>query len=278
MVQFSDLSAQLKNIIWKASYQKSEGYLRFASEEERTRYLRLQKLVNGKASQDIGKLFSLMSNNGTPEEILKLSQNKHPRDEEYKGLQHELRQRGLKAIRNGQCISIGFQVPRGISDAPQEVPLDMWRGANPWDGNDFTNGSLKVEHIRFFPAAWVQQVYEKYVLNSGETENVGTDKPENPKKPAKREPEKPIIPDVPEAKTKGRPSKRDVLWNAYTACDELELIDYSGSKKHTYNVVMAYLKENQPDEYADKRGLGEQTFLNTIREHFDDKVMNLKGK
>lgn len=177
-----------------------------------------------------------------------------PSGARLKELEQTLKDRTAHLLRTHQLFGIGFNAPRKADDAPCFVSLDCWQEFIGWDSGKVRSGSLKMENVRIGTFRWLEE------CNTSESETV-IKTPED---------------DEPKNITYGRPTKRDLMWQAYMECVEAGKIDFSQPKFEAHRTVIAHIRKFHPDQYDNGKGLNKKTFLPIIREHYDAKILKLK--
>lgn len=143
-------------------------------------------------------------------------------------LENKLKTQCLKWIKAGALKAYGFPTPRKVSDAPSEVPADLWEGIVIWSKNRIEANGLRMEAVRI-------------VLGQPQEEDL-TKKP-------------------------GRPSRKEEILLAYSHLKEHGTIDFdAGSLKAIGRQVQDYLISTASTQDASTKGIGEKAIERLIRE------------
>ena len=176
------------------------------------------------------------------------SEEEHKR---YREIQSHLRHKLQKCILDNELVALGFVYPRRIDDNPRRVPSDLLTYNLDWEECRVEGLGLRIDEIRVFPRLWLEQAVESA--------------PE-------RLPEPVISP------RKGRPSKRELILEAYEACIGAELIDLEAPKKAATTIIQDWIKLNRSDEYENGRGIGHEVVRQTIADDLDKRRKSAKSK
>jgi len=118
----------------------------------------------------------------------------------------------------------GYALPRRVEDMPVLIPEDVWFGEVDWESSTVTGGGLSFASVR--------------VASSSET--VDTD----------------LISIVTMSlPTAGRPSKKDLILEAFEYGIQEGLLDFTNSNAVTYHKIRQIIEELKPDEYSGGKGL-----------------------
>lgn len=129
-----------------------------------------------------------------------------------------------KALQYEFLVGYGYLLPRALNDEPVLIPQDVWYGDINWKKSEVDGGGLRFASVHIAP----------------EPETGSTD-----------------IFDVlaEQISAPGRPSKRQIIMDAFEVCVEQKLIDFSQTNTAIYENVRRYIQTNWPDEYGNGKEL-----------------------
>ncbi|MEH6478154.1 MAG: hypothetical protein V7727_20845 [Sneathiella sp.] len=156
-------------------------------------------------------------------------------------LKKELQADVLINLKKGNLVGFGFSTPRKMDDDPQEIPLKVWENNIVWDNNRIEGRGLVVEDVRI--------VSRQTILI------------------AKRQ----TVPVPYEITSKGRPSRREEILEAFTDLNNKGEIDYSGPMRSVVPLIQNWLFIHPIYSKQGDQGLGSQVIIRTISSAFKEK-------
>ncbi len=300
MLDITQVPASIWQNFWGKSHPLSSIFLQLQSQERQAEYKALQAACKKQGImaklQDPEKrnAFEAGSNGsgfmGVLSDILGAANAQM--DDEYwaankafNDIQDQFHTDCKRWIVEGQVVPVGYAKDRRPEDLACLVSLDLSsRGYYDWNANTINHDTLKMVDIRVGNPKLLEELLAKFgnseipeqlsPKTSGSSGNPTISTPET--SGSSKNQKSTIIPEMPEVLEKGRPSKREIMWKSYIECIELDLIDFSKSRKHAYRVVISYMQKNYSDGYGDGKGFSDRTFLKLIKENFDSNLLNLK--
>ncbi len=258
MFDIAKLPSAVRYEIWRKGCPKEKAYIHFSSKDIQTKYNTLDQVISKQSRQKFSymcKAFFEVEDNSIEMQNAISQLNNTPEQLEYEKLQDQLQRQMLIHLKEDNFITLGFQKPRGVNDAPVALPLDVWNDYNPWSGNSFHIGKTTIDDVRLtLRSSVMEYLIEDTTLQSSSKDHLLT------------------TVKVKEA-TKGRPSKKGIIQNAFDLGIEQGLIDCSQSNKTVFYKVEQIIKAEWPEEYEDGKGLGETPMRKYLTERLKNNRM-----
>lgn len=150
---------------------------------------------------------------------------------EYRALMDGQKRAVIAGIRNGQLRAFGYQFPRGASDIPVEVPVDLWTGGVHWEGSTVERDGLKIVSVRVTTTEAIQA--------SMRTHHTAT----------------PV----------GRPSRKSEIIEAYEHLLRTGELDPTTAQSETAKAIRARINSRSPGSMDQDSGLTDETIRRTIK-------------
>lgn len=146
-----------------------------------------------------------------------------------------------RQLAQGKLLGVGYVSPRAISDAPSDIPADVWPLAKiNYEKSEIQSGSLKFENVRIAKLAKNSKITAPTKLRLVSSKDI--------------DPPRPI----------GRPSSRAAIFAAYQALKAAGEIDYFKPMSHAYPKIRAVLFE----QYGTERGFQNEAIRLAIKDDF----------
>ncbi len=142
-----------------------------------------------------------------------------------------------------ELIGYGYAVPRRPEDVPTRIPDDVWEGKIDWSKSAVNGSGLSFVSVRL-----VDSEYDHTVPDAM--------------------PDEESMPTPPESSKVGRPTKKQLILEAFDYGVANKLIDCSKSNKAIYNQVFQLIRAHWPAEFEGGKGLGDTP----MRKHLAEKI------
>jgi len=174
----------------------------------------------------------------------------------YEELRDELRNSLTRRLNAGKLIAIGFAKDRRPQDLASIVPSDLIaKGYYNWDKATLHTDTLKMIDIRIGTTEMFQDCLDEdsreqqSIAISIEGHQANEAEIAAPSYAPQRDTYKPSV------RSQGRPSKKEVIINAFNWAYEYDLIDFNNSNAETYATLRKIIRIEWPDEYQNGKGL-----------------------
>ncbi|RKQ72503.1 hypothetical protein [Oceanibaculum indicum] len=156
----------------------------------------------------------------------------------------ETQQRMIAKLWDGELVALGYTLPRQVEDAPVFLPHDAWSGTIDWEKSEIRGAGLHFVSVRIAR----QETTETPLLIE-------------------------VAPLPPQA-TKGRPSTKQVIVEAYQALKSSGQIDFTRPMKDCFPQIREWLATRYPDRKGFFLELGKETIRKPISDLFNkDKLL-----
>lgn len=172
----------------------------------------------------IGKAFEQMGDHDRS--LLDMGRELSDRSTRYMALRRTQQETVIRNVREGWLHAFGFQHPRRIEDKPIALPIDVWKGTVDWDKDTIQYDGLHFVAVRL-------------VL-------------------------KDHIDAVPPIPSKGRPSRKQHILDAYSALLQSGDVTENMTDKDLGTAIRAHIAQSHPT--LGTEGLSPETIRRTVRQ------------
>lgn len=148
----------------------------------------------------------------------------------------------MGSILDGELLALGFEEPRNVEDHPWEIPSEVCRHQLDWDNGKASGVGLSFVEVRLMPAHWKPKLLADLAA-SGE-------------------------PGV--ARSRGRPSVKAYVGEAYETLRDAGRIDFDGPMAALYDSIRIWLVELYPSDAARLGNLSNETIRKMITDRFKE--------
>ncbi|MFC3053223.1 hypothetical protein [Kordiimonas pumila] len=240
--------------IWSKGIAKEYAYVNYCNADIQARYTALKDAARAAERLRTKAIFKSVKEQSATNSRVVFSPpllDSSIEKTEFETYDTDLKDQMLQDIKNGVFIVLGYQYPRGMSDAPKPVPLDVWDQSDPWSGNSFQLGSTKIIDVHITLKRSVASYFE--ALPEPEPEETI----QNISQVALR---------VPFAQMKaGRKSRKEEILTAYETLKAQGVLTRDTPKAILGHEVREFILKGVPKPERRETGLSDETIRRIIR-------------
>jgi len=143
--------------LWNSGIELSEAAEHFSPQSLQRQFMRAKKSISGKLKNLAERKKSLAISNPNQKSLYFISGSISDAAEIYASpneFLHKMRDHLLAKLKSGDCVAVGFAIPRKSTDDPHKIPIDLFEHRNQyldWEKSSIKGKGLEFASVRVVP-------------------------------------------------------------------------------------------------------------------------------